>query len=87
MPGSGTGFTAANFTDNPFQVITVASNSFTITMPSSESGSGMTAAGSGTVQSYFPVGAATQTLGFGWGTGAWSGSNGWVLQLQLQLQV
>jgi hypothetical protein len=77
MPGSGTGFTAANFTDNPFQVITASTNSFTITMPSNESGSGMTAAGSGSVQAYVPVGAATQTLGFGWGTGTWSGSNGW----------
>ena len=77
MPGSGTGFIAANFTDNPFQIITAATNSFTITMPSNESGSGMTAAGSGTVQSYFPVGSATQTLGFGWGTGVWDGSNGW----------
>ena len=77
MPGSGTGFTAANFTDNPFQIITATANSFTITMPSSESGSGMTAAGSGTVQSYFPVGSATQTLGFGWGTGTWNGSTAW----------
>ena len=77
MPGSGTGFTAANFTDSPFQIITATTNSFTITMPSSESGSGMTAAGSGTVQSYFPVGSATQTLGFGWGTGTWNGSTAW----------
>ena len=77
MPGSGTGFTAANFTDNPFQIITAATNSFTITMPSSESGAGITAAGSGSVQSYFPVGSATQTLGFGWGTGVWNGSTAW----------
>ena len=77
MPGSGTGFTAANFTDSPFQIITATTNSFTITMPSSESGSGMTAAGSGTVQSYFPVGSETQTLGFGWGTGTWNGSTAW----------
>ena len=77
MPGSGTGFTAANFTDNPFQIITAATNSFTITMPSSESGAGITAAGSGSVQAYVGVGSATQTLGFGWGTGVWDGSNGW----------
>jgi len=77
MPGSGTGFTAANFTDNPFQIITASTNSFTITMASSESGSGMSAAGSGSVQAYVPVGAATQTLGFGWGTSTWNGANGW----------
>lgn len=77
MPGSGTGFTASNFTDNPFQIITVSANSFTITMTSNESGSGMSTAGSGSVQAYVPVGAATQTLGFGWGTGVWSGATNW----------
>ena len=29
------------------------------------------------MQSYFPVGSATQTLGFGWGTGTWNGSTAW----------
>jgi len=77
MPGSGTGFTASNFTDNPFQIITVSANSFTITMTSNESGSGMSTAGSGSVQAYVPVGAATQTLGFGWGTGVWGGATNW----------
>ena len=54
LPGGGaTGFTTANFTNNTFQVITALSDSFTVTMPSNESGTGMSAAGSVTVTPYF----------------------------------
>ena len=45
LPGGGaTGFTTANFTNNTYQVITAVSDSFTVTMPSTESGTGMSAA-------------------------------------------
>ena len=77
LPGSGTGFTTANFTDKPFEVVTVATNTFTITMASTESSSGITAGGSASVQAYVEVGPATQTIGFGWGTGTWNQSVGW----------
>ena len=74
LPGGGaTGFTTANFTNNTFQVITALSDSFTVTMPSNESGTGMSAAGSVTVTPYFRVGEAEQVTGYGFGTGRWGG--------------
>ena len=74
LPGGGaTGFTTANFTNNTFQVITALSDSFTVTMPSNESGTGMSAAGSVTVTPYFRVGDAGQVTGYGFGTGRWGG--------------
>ena len=74
LPGGGaTGFTTANFTNNTFQVITALSDSFTVTMPSNESGTGMSAAGSVTVTPYFRVGEAGQVSGYGFGTGRWGG--------------
>ena len=78
LPGSGTGFTATDFTTNPFEVISVpTANTFTITMSANESGAGITAAGSATVTPYEEVGPLIQTQGFGWGTGTWSGSQNW----------
>lgn len=54
LPGGGaTGFTATDFTTNTFEVTTASSDSFTVTMASSESGTGMSAAGSVTVNEYF----------------------------------
>ena len=74
LPGGGaTGFTTANFTNNTYQVITAVSDSFTVTMPSTESGTGMSAAGSATVTPYFKIGDAFQTAGYGFGTGRWGG--------------
>ena len=74
LPGGGaTGFNTANFTTNTFQVITATSDNFTVTMPSNESGTGMSASGSVTVTPYFKIGDAFQVAGYGWGTGRWGG--------------
>ena len=74
LPGGGvTGYTASNFTTNTFQVITAESDTFTVTMASVESGTGMTAAGSVTVTPYFDIGDALQVAGYGWGTGRYGG--------------
>ena len=43
-------------------------------MPSVESGAGITAAGSATVNPYVEVGPTFQTAGYGWGTDTWSTS-------------
>ena len=74
LPGSGTGYTASDFTDKPFEVVTASTNSFTITMASVESGAGITAGGSATVNPYVNVGPTFQTAGYGWGTDTWNTS-------------
>jgi hypothetical protein len=75
LPGGGaTSFTTANFTDQTFEVITAAADTFTITMASSETGTGMTAAGSATIRAYAEIGPTIQTYGYGWGTGTWGGN-------------
>jgi len=72
-PPSGAGYTAANFTAKPFQVITVPdSDSFTITMASA-AGTTVNGSGSATVTPYIKPGALGFTYGFGWGTGLWGG--------------
>jgi hypothetical protein len=69
LPGGGvTGYATTDFTDTTYEVITVAANSFTITMASNESGTGMAAQGSTSVNPYVEVGPTTQTTGYGWGT-------------------
>ena len=74
LPGGGaTGYTAANFTDNTFEVVTAAANTFTITMASVESGTGMSTAGSASLNKYVEIGPVIQTYGYGWGTGSWGG--------------
>ena len=80
LPGGGvTGYTIADFENQPFEIITAVANSFTITMPSNpganpppESGTGMTAAGSADIQTYVEIGPIEQTYGYGWGTSTWS---------------
>ena len=74
LPGSGTGYTATDFTSIPYEVVTASTNSFTITMASVESGAGITAGGSATVNPYESVGPTFQTAGYGWGTDTWSTS-------------
>jgi len=70
LPGGGeTGYTTTDFNDIAYEVITVPnSNSFTVTMASNETGSGMSAQGSVSVNPYVTVGPAFQTPGYGWGT-------------------
>ena len=78
VPGSGTSFTAANFQDNTFEVqaSNLGSNSFEIVMPSAETGAGVTAGGSLTIDPYEIVGPTFETAGLGWGTDTW-GSSTW----------
>ena len=74
LPGGGaTGFTVANFQDFTYEILTVPdANTFTIQMKTNESGSGMTAAGSASINPYEEIGPTIQTYGYGWGTGTWS---------------
>jgi hypothetical protein len=74
LPGGGaTGFTVDNFQDFTYEILTVPNaNSFTIQMKTNESGTGMTAAGSASINPYEEIGPTIQTYGYGWGTGTWS---------------
>jgi len=55
-----------------YEILTVATDSFTIQAARNEGGSGMTAAGAATVNPYVEVGPTTQTVGYGWGTSTWN---------------
>ena len=71
-----TRYNTTDFTSLTFEVLTVASNSFTITMAISETGTGMSSAGGASINPYQEVGPTIQTYGYGWGTGTW-GRLGW----------
>jgi len=72
-PGSPTtGYTSADFTTNVFEVINANNtNSFTITMATTETGTGMSGTGSATIIPYYFIGPLTSTFGYGWGAGSW----------------
>ena len=74
LPGGGeTGYTTADFETNVFEVISQpTANTITITMPSNETGTGMSAQGSATFNKYITVGPVFQTPAYGWGTDAWA---------------
>ena len=78
LPGGGaTGYTTGDFQNFTFEVLTVPNaNSFTIQMKTNESGTGMTAAGSASINPYEEIGPTIQTYGYGWGTSTW-GTVGW----------
>jgi hypothetical protein len=78
LPGGGeTGYSASDFEDTPFEILTVPdANTFTIQMASNETGTGMSTQGSGDINPYIIVGPTVQTLGYGWGTYLW-GSSTW----------
>jgi hypothetical protein len=77
LPGGGeTGFSAGQFTNNTYEVITADDDSFTITMSTVESGSGMSAQGAATVTPYITIGPVFETPSYGWGTGQW-GEESW----------
>jgi len=78
LPGGGeTGYTTNDFETNVFEVIaTPTGNTFTITMPSNETGTGMSTQGSATLNSYITIGPVFQTPAYGWGTDSW-GSGEW----------
>jgi hypothetical protein len=68
-------FGASDFNDNKFMVTSVSSStSITITMSTTEGGSGGSASGGIRVQSYYSVGPAGQLPGFGWSLGQWGGT-------------
>jgi len=73
LPGGGaTGFTVANFQNFTFEVLTAPNaNTFTIQMKSNETGTGMSSAGSASINPYEEVGPTIQTYGYGWGTSTW----------------
>jgi hypothetical protein len=82
LPGGGvTGYTTADFQTNVFEVISQpTANTFTITMPSNESGTGMSSQGSATLNSYITIGPVFQTPAYGWGVDIWGsevGGEGW----------
>ncbi len=74
LPGGGaTGFTVADFQNFTYEVLTAPNaNTFTIQMKTNESGTGMTAAGSASINPYEEIGPTIQTYGYGWGTSTWS---------------
>ena len=74
LPGGGaTSYTTADFQNFTFEILTVPdANTFTIEMKTNESGTGMTAAGSASINPYEEIGPTIQTYGYGWGTGTWS---------------
>jgi hypothetical protein len=68
-------FGASDFDDNKFMVTSVpSSTTITITMSSTEGGSGASTSGGIRVQSYYSVGPAGQLPGFGWSLGQWGGT-------------
>jgi hypothetical protein len=73
-PGSPTtSYTSASFTTNTFEVRSVPSTSaFTITMPTNESGTGVTTGGSLSFQAYETIGPVAQSAAYGWGTATWN---------------
>ena len=83
--GGATTFSNSNFTTNPFEIIsTPNSNSFTVTMPVVEAGTGMSGGGSTiTTTPYEDIGPPFQISGFGFGTGVYGGLTPGSLQNQL----
>ena len=69
-----TRFNTTDFTNNIFEVqsTSLATNSFQIVMPITETGTGMSAAGGATINPYVDIGPVEQTYGYGWGTDTWS---------------
>jgi len=76
-----TSYTSASFTTNTFEVLSTPTvNTFTLTMPTSETGTGVATGGSLTFQAYVTIGPIAQTPAYGWGTGDWGsyvGGPGW----------
>jgi hypothetical protein len=71
---SNTDFTATDFDDKLFEVKTTPSlTTFTITMTSNESKSGVTNNGTLDVRPYVSVGPLNASAGYGWGTYLWGG--------------
>jgi hypothetical protein len=70
-----TGYVAADFNDVLFEVqLAPTTSTFTITMPSAETGSGTTNNGTLDLKAYYQIGPLQQSFGYGWGTGLWNAS-------------
>jgi len=70
-----TDYTATDFDDVVFEVQTTpTATTFTIEMPSAETGTGATNDGTLDPLPYIEIGPLVQTLGYGWGAGTWSTS-------------
>jgi len=70
-----TSYTTADFTTNTFEVKTVpTSGTFTVTMATAETGTGVTAGGTITTTPYIIIGPNFQTPAYGYGTGYWGGT-------------
>jgi len=70
-----TDYTATDFDDILFEVQSVLSaTTFTIQMPTAETGTGATNDGTLDLLPYIQIGDLVQTGGFGWGAGLWGGS-------------
>ena len=68
------GYTPAEL-EKVYEILTVPDvDKFTVQAATTESGSGMTAAGAVTVNPYTIIGPRTQTTGFGWSTSTWGAS-------------
>jgi hypothetical protein len=73
--GGQTSYTATDFDDVLFEVqLAPTSTTFTITMPTAETGTGATNDGTLDTKPYYKVGPLLQAFGFGWGTALWGGS-------------
>jgi len=70
IPGSSS-FVDTDFTSFTFEILTTATNSFTITMQTTETGTPMSGTGSASINPYEEIGPTIQTYGFGWGTSTW----------------
>jgi hypothetical protein len=72
-PGAPTtSYTSASFTTNTFEVRSVpTSSTFTLTMPTTETGTGVTTGGTLSFQAYETIGPVAQTAAYGWGTATW----------------
>jgi hypothetical protein len=72
-PGAPTtSYTSASFTTNTFEVKSIpTSSTFTLTMPTSETGTGVTTGGTLSFQAYETIGPVAQTPAYGWGTATW----------------
>ena len=73
--GGQTDYTATDFDDVLFEVqLAPTTTTFTITMPTAETGTGATNDGTLDIKPYYKVGPLLQAFGFGWGTALWGGS-------------
>ena len=72
LPGGGvTGYSSSDFTNTTFEITNITTNTFDIVMPLNETGTGMSTAGTATVEAYEEIGPTIQTYGYGWGTSTW----------------